>query len=458
MGISIISLIAVPVLMGFQNWDDHDRSNRYTARLNAQAYLESCDPNAIIFTIGDNDTFPLWYLQEVEGIRTDVKTVNTSLFQTDWYIDQMKKATYKAPPIPSKLTHDQYKYGTLDVAYYFPELYPQLKDSIISLNQFMKWVSSNNENTYYDLEEDGVPEKMLPTNKIRIPVNKKNALKYGIVKQKDADKMVDYIDITIDRAIGKNSILMLDILNNFDWKRPIYFTGGSNADSEYIWLKDYLQLDGLAYKLVPIKTSSKNILENGEAQEKSVLSIGRIDPEKMYKNIQKWDWKTINNGKIYLDEQTKRNTISMRNSMMRLTEEFLKQGNKEKAKEVLDLSLEKMPIKDFGHYTISMEYPKLYYQIGDKRMARKTSQTLIKLYQEKLRWYSTFSPQNLERNFDDFDMEMYLYRQVISQAEKFDVKNYVAQLQSDYIDHMKMFRFLIPKEERIAPADSLYKK
>ncbi len=457
-GISIISLIAVPTLMGFQNWDDHDRSDRYTARLNAQAYLESCDPNAIIFTIGDNDTFPLWYLQEVEGVRTDIKTVNTSLFQTDWYIDQMKKATYKAPPIPSKLTHDQYKYGTLDVAYYFPELYPQLKDSVISLNQFMKWVSSNNESTYYDLEDDGVPEKMLPTNKIRIPVNKKNALKYGIVKQKDADKMVDYIDITIDRAIGKNSILMLDILNNFDWKRPIYFTGGSNADSEYIWLKDYLQLDGLAYKLVPIKTSSKNILENGEVQEKSVLNIGRIDPEKMYNNIQKWDWKTINNGKIYLDEQTKRNTISMRNNMMRLTEEFLKQGNKEKAKEVLDLSLEKMPIKDFGHYTISMEYPKLYYQIGDKKMARKTSQTLIKLYQDKLKWYSTFSPQNLERNFDDFDMEMYLYRQIISQAEKFDDKNYVAKLQSDYIDHMKMFRFLIPKEERITPADSLYKK
>ena len=97
--------------MGYQNWDDHDRSDRYTTKLNAQGYLESCDENAIMFTIGDNDTFPLWYMQEVEGVRTDIKLINTSLFATDWYIDQMKRATYDAPPIPSQLEHDQYPLG-----------------------------------------------------------------------------------------------------------------------------------------------------------------------------------------------------------------------------------------------------------------------------------------------------------------------------------------------------------
>ena len=126
--VSVVSLLAVPTLMGFQNWDDHDRSDRYLAQLNAQTYLESCDPNAIIFTIGDNDTFPLWYMQQVEGVRRDIKIVNTSLFQTDWYIDQMKKKTYDADPIPSQLTHDQYKYGTLDMAYYYP--LPQLNFSL----------------------------------------------------------------------------------------------------------------------------------------------------------------------------------------------------------------------------------------------------------------------------------------------------------------------------------------
>jgi hypothetical protein len=171
----------------------------------------------------------------------------------------MKRATYKAAPIPSQLTHDEYKYGTLDLAYYFEELFPQLKDSVIDLKDFMKWIRSDNKRTFYDLDEDGNPEKVLPTNKIRIPVNRENVLKYGIVAQKDADLILPYIDITIsDRGIGKNTILMLDILNNFNWERPIYFTGGSNADSEYIWLKDYLQLDGVAFKFVPIKTPTKD--------------------------------------------------------------------------------------------------------------------------------------------------------------------------------------------------------
>ena len=117
----------------------------------------------------------------------------------------------------------------------------------------MRWIEHDSKRTFFDLDEDGNPEKMLPTDRIRIPVNKENALKYGIVAAKDADKMVDYIDIKIDRGISKNRILMLDILANFDWKRPIYFSGGSYADEEYIWLKEYLQLDGMSYKLVPSK-------------------------------------------------------------------------------------------------------------------------------------------------------------------------------------------------------------
>jgi len=448
-GVSALTLLAVPTLMAFENWDDHDRSNRYTTHLNAQAYLESCDPNAILFTIGDNDTFPLWYMQEVEGIRTDIKLVNTSLFQTDWYIDQMKRATYKAAPIPSKLTHDEYKYGTLDVAYYFQELFPQLKDSILDLNSFMKWIGSTSERTFYDLDEDGNPEKILPTNKIRIPVNKENALKYGIVAAKDADKIVPYIDITIDRAIAKNTILMLDILNNFDWKRPIYFTGGSNADSEYIWLKDYLQLDGVSFKFVPIKTPTKYYDENGQViREVSLFDIGRIDSEKMYKNIQKWNWRNINDGKIYLDEQTKRNSISMRNSLMRLSNAFAKDGDTAKAIEVLDLSIEKMPIKDFDHYSLSLEYPEMYYQLGKTEKARAAAKTLVKLFKEKLVWFSTFSKEEFDIIFEEFDLTFrYLYRGVIDQVLKYDTdKEFVTSLQKDFNKTLSLFDHIIPQD------------
>ncbi len=447
--VSVVSLLAVPSLMASENWDDHDRSGRFTTRLNAQAYLESTDPNAIMFTIGDNDTFPLWYMQEVEGIRTDVKLINTSLFQTDWYIDQMKRATYDAPPIPSQLEHDDYKYGSLDAAYYFQELFPQLKDSVLELDYFMKWIKSKSDRTYYDLEEDGVPEKVLPTRKIRIPVNKENVLKYGIVAQKDADKIVPYIDITIDRVIGKNSILMLDILNNFDWKQPIYFTGGSNTDSEYIWMKDYLQLDGVAFKLVPIKTPTKTFNEAGEIiREKTLFDIGRIDTEKMYANIKKWEWKNINSGKIYLDEQTRRNAISLRNSLLRLSSAFAKEGDTAKAKEVLDLSIDKMPIKDFDHYSLSLEYPKFYYELGEEEKARAAAKTLIKLFRDKLVWFSTFSEADFDIIFEDFDVTFrYLYRGVIDQVAQYDSdKEFVKKLQEEFNDTLMLFESILPEE------------
>ena len=445
-GVSIISLLAVPVLMGAQNWNDHDRSDRYLAQLNAQTYLESCDPNAIIFTIGDNDTFPLWYMQQVEGIRKDIKIVNTSLFQTDWYIDQMKKKTYDADPIPSRLTHDQYRYGTLDVAYHIQ--HPRFKDSIISINNFMRWIESDNDGTYYIDEENNVHEKFYPTNHIRIPVNKNNVLKTGLVSKKDADKIVDFIDIEIDEgAITKNRILMLDILNNFNWERPIYFTGGANADEEYIWLKDYLQLDGMAYKLVPIKTPNKG---------KSIFEMGRIAPDKMYENVKKWDWKTINNGTIYLDEQSKRNVISLRNNLMRLSEEYIARKDTLKAKEILDLSLDKMPIKDFGHFSLSLGYPELYYKVGDVKKARETAATLIDIFQQYLKYYSTFQESDIELIIENIDTKLYMYRNIVMQIIEYDTKEYSDTIFNNFVNIGRLFKYLMPDENE-APS-SLKKK
>ena len=441
--VSVISLVAVPTLMATENWDDHDRSNRYTTRLNAQAYLESCDTNAIMFTIGDNDTFPLWYMQEVEGIRRDIKLVNTSLFATDWYIDQMKRATYEAPPIPSQLTHDKYKTGSLDVAYHIP--HPQFKDSIINIKDFMTWIESNNPVTYYDDEGDLL--KTYPTNKIRIPVNKENVLKSGIVAAKDADKIVDYIDITInDRGLQKNNILMLDILANFDWKQPIYFTGGANDEAEYIWLKDYLQLDGMAFKLVPIKTPMTEYNTAGQiVRQKTMFDMGRIDSEKMYNNIQKLEWRNINDGKIYIDEQTRKNAISLRNNMLRLAETFADEKNFEKAEEVLDLSLEKMPIEDFDHYSIALGYPEIYYQIGEQEKARKTAETLIEILQQKMRWYSTFDISYGNIIVSELQNIMYMYRNgILAQVQENDSDpEYFKKLETDLKNSLSLFNHLL---------------
>lgn len=245
---------------------------------------------------------------------------------------------------------------------------------------------------------------------------------------------------------------MLDILANFNWEKPIYFTGGSNDDNEYIWLKDYMQLDGMAYKFVPILTPNSYKTSDGRIREKSLFDMGRIDPEKMYENVKKWNFRNINDGKIYLDDQTKKNAISMRNNLMRLSEEFLKQGDSINAKDVLDLSLHKMPIKDFGHYSISLGYPELYYRIGDIEKARETAETLLDIFNQKLKYYSTFKDNEAELIFDNLDTYLYMYRSVVGDVQRYDNdKEYLQKLQNAFIDNVKLFDHLLPEDQKPQP-------
>jgi hypothetical protein len=435
--VSLISLLAVPTLMASENWDDHDRSNRYTSRLNAKAYLDSCDPNAILFTIGDNDTFPLWYMQEVEDYRIDMKLINTSLFATDWYIDQMKRKTYDADPIPSQLTHDKYKWGTLDVAYFFKEVqdmkFPQLKDSIVDIAFFMKWIESENDVTYFDLDDDGIKEKVLPSNKIRIPVNKEAVLKNGIVAQKDSALIVPYIDIDFGSSLTKNRILMLDIIANNNWEKPIYFTGGAQADEEYIWMKDYLQLDGMTFKLVPIYTENKG----------NFFEMGRIDSEIMYKNVMNWDWKNITDDNIYLDPETRKNSVTYRNNMERLARVLISENQQTKAEEILDISLEKMPVHKFGHYSMLISYIDLYYILNKKDKARTLISQLKTVFQQNLTYYSQFDESDFSSIEDELQRSLLMYDQIVKTAAQFDDETYTNTLKEEYVSYLKLFQFLI---------------
>ena len=435
--VSVVSLLAVPTMMASENWDDHDRSNRYTSHLNAKAYLDSCDPNAILFTIGDNDTFPLWYMQEVEDYRTDMKLINTSLFATDWYIDQMKRKTYEADPIPSQLTHDKYKWGTLDVAYFFEEVqemnFPQLKDSVVNIEFFMKWIESENDITYFDLDDDGIKEKILPSNKIRIPVDKETVLRNGIVAQKDSALIVPYIDIEIGSSLTKNRILMLDILANNHWGKPIYFTGGAQADEEYIWLKDYLQLDGMTFKLVPIYTPNQS----------NFFEMGRINSDIMYKNVMNWDWRNITDDNIYLDPETRKNSVTYRNNMERLARVLISEGQLEKAKELLDISLEKMPVNKFGHYSMLISYIDLYYLLNENEKAQTLISELNTVFQENLTYYSQFNETDIEGIFNEIERSLLMYDQVVKTATQFDTEVYSNSLKDEYISYLKLFDFLI---------------
>ena len=406
--ISLFCLVAVPGILLIQNWDDHDRSNRKTAHAMAVNYLESCAPNAIIFTIGDNDTFPLWYAQEIEGIRTDVRVVCTSLLSADWYIDQMKRKAYNSEPVPSKLTHDKYKWGTRD--YIIKEVVT--KDTL-DIVQFLDFISSDDDRTKYGyvLEQQGyqtngqrkqdLNANYAPTEFVRIPVNKQAVLENGVVAAKDAEKIVDYIDIKIkDQAIYKNRMIMLDIIAQNNWERPIYFSGGAFGDEDYIWMKDYLQLDGFAYKLVPIKTA---------LDKNNLYDMGRIDSEKMYELVKDWEWGNSGNPDVYHDVETRRNSLTFRGHMARLIEKLINEEKLEKAEEIADLAMQKMPVDIFGYYVYLEPFIGAYYETEADDKARALYKEVVVKYQESLNYFSGVSDENKEKHIQSiyFDIERY---------------------------------------------------
>ena len=436
--ISLLCLAAVPGILISQNWDDHDRSNRRTAHAMAVNYLESCDSNAIIFTIGDNDTFPLWYAQEIEGIRTDVRVVCTSLFNVDWYIDQMKRKAYESEPIPSKLTHDKYKWGTRD--YIIKEVVT--KDTL-DIDQFIDFVTSDDKRTKYGhvLKQQGydtagqrnqdLGANYAPTEHVRIPVNKENVLRNGIVPLKDAAKIVDYIDIKIeDQAIYKNRLMMLDIIAENNWERPIYFSGGAFGDDDYIWMKDYLQLDGFAYKLVPIKTP---IADNNP------FDMGRIDSEKMYQLVKNWKWGNSGNLDVYHDVETRRNSITYRGHIARLIETLINENELEKAEEIADLAMEKMPVDIFGYYTFLEPFIGAYYEVKAKEKARNLYKNVTLKYQESLTYYSRVSERNQSKYIQTIYSDIERYKSLVDTISLYEEEGFIKIEMEKFNGFLRLF-------------------
>lgn len=395
-----VTLLAAPVLMASQNWDDHDRSGKYTAIAMAKAYLSSCDPNAILFTIGDNDTFPLWYAQEIEHFRTDVRIVNTQLIMTDWYIDQMKAKAYKSEPLPISFKNDQYIGGKRDYS-----IFRKTTEGRLDIKDFLDFIKSDDARTLLELQ-NGQKVHYYPTNKIRIPVDRNAVIANKVVSPKYYDSIVPYIDVDISgSALYINRLIMLDIVANNNWKRPIYFTGGSFGNDDYIWMKDYLQLEGMTYKLVPVKTP---IPKDG-----SPLDMGQIDADKMYDIVMKWDWGNSESPKIYHDPETRKNSISYRTNLARLMEQLINEGKKDKAKKIIDLAMTKMPIDYFGYYTLVEPFAAGYYEIGEKDKARETLTKLIGKYQEDLNYFGGLKTSEQEANYMDIATDIERYRSLL---------------------------------------------
>ncbi len=398
-----VSLFAAPVLMASQNWDDHDRSGRYTAIAMAKNYLNSCDKNAILFTIGDNDTFPLWYAQEIENVRPDIKIVNTSLFMTDWYIDQMKCKTYTSDGLKISFNHNDYVGDKLDYTAFIEKTKERMP-----LGKILDFIKDPR--TTVEMQ-NGQSIHFYPTDKIRIPVNKEAIIRNKVVNPQYYDSIVPYIDVDIKgNALYKNRLMMLDVLANNNWERPIYFTGGSFGDDDYLWMKDYLQLDGMVYKLVPIKTPI--------AKDASPLDMGEIDSDKMYDLIMKFDWGNGESTHIYQDPETRKNSITYRTNMARLMEQLINEGKTDKAKHIIDLAMTKMPLDLYGYYTMVEPFAEGYYQVGEKQKAREVLEKLMTKYKQNLTFYSGMTLSQQSSISMDIMTDIERYRSLLQTMKK----------------------------------------
>lgn len=325
--IAVFAGLPVPYIMAKENWDDHDRSNRYIAHDIAYNYLTSCEPNAILFTQGDNDTFPIWYAQEVEGIRTDVKVCCLPYFNSDWYIDQMKMKTYEADPMPLSINRDKYESTVREGIYYIPGNFdvPETK-GYISVDSLLNFITNDKYSKFEDVY-------LYPKNKVYLKIDKEDVLKNGVVRPEDLHKVDTIIRIDLNRSLlYKNEMMILDLIRTNNWKRPIYFTS-LNTDHT-VGLSDYFQSEGFVYKLVPINSD---------------LTKG-IDTKNLYDNLMnKYKWGNMDDPDVYIDQTITRTTrvVRIRDNFRNLALRLASEGDTLRAREVMEKGNSVMPIKNF---------------------------------------------------------------------------------------------------------------
>ena len=387
--VATVLCLFIPIQMAGQNWDDHDRSGRYVCRDFGSNYLESCEPNAIIFTNGDNDTFPLWYAQEVEGVRTDVRVCNTSYLQTDWYIDQMKKQAYESAPLPITWTRDQYIQGTRDAAYVFP----LTKDSI-DLNTALNFVRSDDPKFK---KIPGINQELdyIPADKLYYKVDSIAGAK---ILGGKTDGMVDQMMINLagKNALGKQELTILDMLQTNNFERPMYYAITVSPD-QFVNLDGYFEQTGLAYQVVP-KNANK-----------------AVNTDKMYDNVMnKFKWGGVDKPGVYIDENVMRMCKSYRMMLFnKLAEALVKEGKNDKALEVLDKCMQVLPPENVPLDYTALSTGELYYVLGQKEKAAEIFTGIADNMMRNINWYFRLNPVQLASVETELLQDMQVLNQVL---------------------------------------------
>ncbi|MDE5418503.1 DUF2723 domain-containing protein [Labilibaculum sp. DW002] len=376
--VTLICLIAVPGLMAQQNWDDHDRGGRYATLAYAKNYLNSCDPNAILFTYGDNDTFPLWYAQEVEGIRRDIRIVNISLLAGDWYINQMRRKAYDSELIPMTLTADKVEPGIRDQV---PVVERLSKPELLS--EMIKFVASDNEATTVETQS-GKKLHYFPGRKVYVPVDSSKVVSNGTVQPEDAGLVVDKLEWNIKKSyLYKNDIAVYDIIANNNWERPIYFSVGMGVDS-FLGLEKYFQLEGAAYRLVPIETKPQR------------NELGHVNTELLYDNyMNKFTFGGLKDPDVHVDQFhiLTVNIMSFRANYSRLASALNDEGKKDKAIKIMDRCMEELPTSKIPFDNTLIGFIQEYYRAGATDKANVLLSDMAQQSYDKLNYFLSLESQ-----------------------------------------------------------------
>ena len=405
----------VPAIMGFVGWDDHDRSDRYHSVDSAKNLLNSCAPNAVLFTGGDNDTFPLWYVQEVEGFRTDVRVCNLSLLNTDWYIKQMKMQAYDSEPLPISLDFDEFIQGKNDYLPYVEN--PRVPQSGLNLQQYIKLVKEDNP-AIMVRSTRGEQISTLPAKNFTLPVDVAHVKSLGFLNASEESRLDDRMSWTFDRgALEKKDLIILDMIATGNWERPIYFSS-TLAPSNYLNLREYMRVEGLAYRLTPVQTPG--------------ATDGEVDTDLMYANMMdNFFYRELADSTVYYDENYQRFILNLRGSFYRLASQLFQENKKDQATKAINFCLDTMPDSSFPYDFYIPQFVPLMIQLGEEERAMQIAELIGNRAQRELAYYTQYKP-NMER---EIRYQLYMLSQLArglqSQGKKAEAEKYT-QLLNQY--------------------------
>ena len=401
-------VLIAPLLMGFQNFDDHSRLHHSGARDYANNFLESCEPNAIIFTYGDNDTYPLWYAQEVEGIRTDVRVVNLSLIAVDWYIDLLRRQINDSPPIKMTIPREAYRGKKRNQTFYYN---PSNNDRDMSIKQFLKYIGEKHP---LKAQSGRELESHLPTRKVYIPIDPQKALSTGMANPTDTGRIVSRIPLNLrgKEYLIKDELAILDVVGSNINDRPVYFAVTCRQEKLF-GLADYMQLEGLGLRIIPVKSQS-------ETQAYGIIGSGRVDADAVYRNVmEKFRWGNFDKEELFVDKSFAPSVQSHQLTIRRAAFEFLERGEKEKALELIDKFFEVFPHKNFPYDYRAFYMISVYLQAEAYDRAKPHLEILANETAEALAFYYSLNPDILDSSYDtDFRLADRTMRDVLDAATR----------------------------------------